>query len=230
MPTQIEPIPRWGAVLTVLMLIFALYYDGPITSRMPSDGTTFGDFYHLLRALGYLPTWLFFGFLLVVSGSAGHRRGRKLAALAIVSTAVLSGLATEVLKILVRRPDPGIGPVASWTPIPMEGGWWNPEWWNGADLCFPSGHAAVAWGAAIAISRRWRGAAPVMLVLAAGCAAGRVVARGHYVSDVVASLLVAMISSFIVEKLISRVPENASGSAQVSDLDPDIGEKTYRSP
>ena len=69
-----------------------------------------------------------------------------------------------------------------------------------------------------------------MLVLAAGCAASRVVARGHYVSDVVASLLVAMISSFIVEKLIRRVPEIASGSAQASDLDPDTGEKTCVSP
>ena len=219
---QIEPIPRWVAVLTVLMLVCALNLDGAITSRMPADGTTFGDFHHLLRALGYLPTWLFFGLLLFLSGKSGHNRARRSAALAIVSTATLSGLSAEILKVIVRRPDPGIGPLGSWTPVMLEGGWWNPEWWNGADLCFPSGHAAVAWGAAIAISRRWRGTAPVMLVLAAGCAAGRVEARGHYVSDVVASLLVAMIISFMLEKLIHRVPGHAFRSAQDSDLNPDI--------
>ncbi len=218
---QIEPIPRWIAVLTVLMLIFALYLDGPITSRMPADETRFGDFHHLLRALGYLPTWFIIGLLLILSGKSDQSGAGKTAALAIVSTATLSGLLAEILKVFVRRPDPGIGTLGSWTPVVLEGGWWNPEWWNGADLCFPSGHAAVAWGAAIAISRRWPGAAPVMLVLAAGCAAGRVQARGHYVSDVVASLLVALIISFFVEKLIGRVPEKPSRSVQESDLSPD---------
>jgi membrane-associated phospholipid phosphatase len=221
MPMQIEPIPRWVTVLTVLMLICALYLDGAITSRMPADGTTFGDFHHLLRALGYLPTWLFIGLLLILSGKSGHHRARRSAALAIVSTATLSGLSAEILKVIVRRPDPGIGPLGSWTPVMLEGGWWNPEWWNGADLCFPSGHAAVAWGAAIAISRRWLGTAPVMLLLAAGCAAGRVETRGHYVSDVIASLLVALIVSFLVEKRIRRFPENAPRGAQDSDLHPD---------
>jgi len=191
----VHDIPLWAFLVSVGLLTASIYLDNIISSRMPSEGTSFGEFHHLLRSLGYLPTWFFVGLLLVASAPPKLRKSRWSAALFILLTAMITGIMAELLKILVRRPDPVMGLEGSWKPVP-----WGEEWWNSSDLCFPSGHAAVAWGAAIAISRRWPGTSPWMMLLAAGCASGRVQARGHHPSDVIASLLLALLVSWWIDK------------------------------
>ena len=179
---------------------------------MPPEGTRFGDLHHLLRSLGYLPSWFFIGILLVTSAPPNLRKTRWSAAIFINLTAMVTGIVAELLKILVRRPDPMMGMEGSWKRVP-----WSEEWWDGSDLCFPSGHAAVAWAAAIAISRRWPGTTPWMMLLAAGCAAGRVQARGHNPSDVIASLLLALLISSWIDKSTHKArlaPEMAAPAVQ----------------
>lgn len=166
---------------------------------MPAEGTQFGDFYHLLRSLGYLPTWIAFGLLFTFAGNKEGLLSRRKSSMAIGLTAALSGIMAAVLKVLIRRLDPVAGAEGSWQIAP-----WNGSWWDGTDLCFPSEHAAVAWGAALAISRRWPGCSSIILLLAAGCAAGRVLARAHNPSDVVASLLVAILASYMIECCSAR--------------------------
>jgi membrane-associated phospholipid phosphatase len=208
----VHPIPLWAFLTSAGLLIASIYLDNAISTRMPPEGTRFGDLHHLLRSLGYLPSWFFIGILLVTSAPPNLRKTRWSAAIFINLTAMVTGIVAELLKILVRRPDPMMGMEGSWKRVP-----WSEEWWDGSDLCFPSGHAAVAWAAAIAISRRWPGTTPWMMLLAAGCAAGRVQARGHNPSDVIASLLLALLISRWIDKSTHKArlaPEMAAPAVQ----------------
>lgn len=191
----VHPIPRWAIALSLVAMGMALVLDGWILEKMPPEGTEFGDLYHLLRSIGYLPTWIAFCLLFTFATQKENRLSRRGPALIIGFTAAGSGIIASILKVLVRRLDPQQMAEGSWQLAPWEG-----NWWDGTDLCFPSEHAAVAFGAAIAISRRWPGAAPLMVLLAAGCASGRVLARAHNPSDVIASLLVALGLSWAIER------------------------------
>lgn len=191
----VAAIPRWAFLVAMSILGVALLSDQWLMKQMPADGTRFGDFYYFLRSLGYLPTWIAFCLLYTLAGDRNNLLARRNSALAIGFTATISAVVAALLKILVRRLDPRPGAEGSW-----ELASWHDSWWDGTDLCFPSEHAAVAWGATIAISRRWHRTAPLLLLMAAGCAAGRVLARAHNPSDVAASLLVALAVSTILEK------------------------------
>ena len=62
---------------------------------------------------------------------------------------------------------------------------------------FPSGHVAVAWGAAIALLRVWPAAGGVVAVVALGVTVGAAAGRYHYVIDVLLGLVVAAIAAVI---------------------------------
>jgi membrane-associated phospholipid phosphatase len=62
---------------------------------------------------------------------------------------------------------------------------WDERTWSGAGLAFPSSHAAVAFGGAAILARLYPRARWVGYTLAVGCAATRVLARAHFLSDVV---------------------------------------------
>ena len=52
----VHEIPLWTYLVTSGLLVATVFLDGAISSRMPREGTSFGDFHHLRRSLGYLPT------------------------------------------------------------------------------------------------------------------------------------------------------------------------------
>lgn len=54
-----------------------------------------------------------------------------------------------------------------------------------ANSSFPSSHAANAFAIAWVLSRRWRRAMPIFLILAAGMAVARMYLNRHFMSDVV---------------------------------------------
>jgi membrane-associated phospholipid phosphatase len=190
-------------VLALLLCLVCFWLD-PLVSLAPPKGRRYGDWHGLLRSLGYLPTWLVFGAVLCLHGQqAGFARKARCQALFVLGQAALSGALAALLKILVRRHEP-----------PREGGY--PGWvfeplgaepWRGSDLSFPSEHAAVAFGALIALSRLFPGAAPLLLVLGIGASIGRVQARGHYPSDVAMSLVVALGMALALEALSLRLAQ-----------------------
>ncbi|MGH7560630.1 MAG: phosphatase PAP2 family protein, partial [Gemmatimonadales bacterium] len=64
----------------------------------------------------------------------------------------------------------------------------------------PSSHVMVAFAGAAVLARLFPGAAPVGYLLAAGCALTRVLARAHFLSDVV----VGAVAGWAVGALIWR--------------------------
>jgi hypothetical protein len=62
---------------------------------------------------------------------------------------------------------------------------------------FPSGHVAVSWAAALAVSRVWVAAGAALAVVALGVTAGAAAGRYHYVVDVLLGMIVALVAVVI---------------------------------
>ncbi len=189
---------RAAAILLGFMIATAL--DQTLALAVPLSGQVVGsgtdaayirgkellqgkDWYQLLRLAGYLPTWIVVGAGLALAGSAAAWRGgvgagaRGLArGVLLVLGAGLSGLAAEILRVLLRRERPGVSGLYVWD-------WpWGPKPPAGWGL--PSSHAAVAFGAAFVLARIAPGSGIVLFPLAAGCGLSRMLAGAHFLSDV----------------------------------------------
>lgn len=111
------------------------------------------------------------------------RRLLPVAGLAALAAAALAGLAVSVLKDAAGRPRPPLGDsgIQALGSIPDS-------------TSFPSGHAATAFAAAVAVGLVCRRLRTPLLALAAAVALSRVYLGVHYWSDVLAgSLLGALI-------------------------------------
>jgi membrane-associated phospholipid phosphatase len=112
-----------------------------------------------------------------------HRRqvdaalARRQALLLALSPAA-SALLCEVLKLLIRRERPDVG----------AGDWvfraWSEHTFSTSGLATPSSHTMVAFAAATLAARLFPRVRWVLYALAWGCAATRVLAHAHYLSDV----------------------------------------------
>jgi membrane-associated phospholipid phosphatase len=186
----------WGAAVGLFAL--ALFLDGAIIGSIGPAKPRLSDFHMMLRIVGTIPTWLIV--FVAVAAATAHlpvaRRIRAEFVLAIL-TGALAAACAAILKPLVRRPDLAPrGPYEGWAWAPL-----GDEPWDGTDLCFPSEHAAVAWGVCVALSRMRPSLAWVLIPLGFGAASARVMSRGHHPSDVIGSLLVAMLVSGAVSRL-----------------------------
>lgn len=194
------PLPRagdapvWRAglatrtlLLLALVVVFAglpMFADKWVYDHLWHDRLYDQDWARLLRVMGFLPTWFIAALAMYLhERDGGAARARRRAwYLAIAPTA--AGLGAEILKLLLRRERPeangGLYGFREWS---------DPQWWSTAGLAFPSSHAMVAFGAATALARLFPKARWVWWLLAAGCAATRVMSRAHFLSDVMLGAL-----------------------------------------
>ncbi len=152
------------------------------------------DWVQMLRAAGYVPTWLFIGGCVWL---IDQRRQRvPSAGLTIILGAVFTGLAAELLKLAFGRHRPLSDGSLDWNPF--LGAIYQPDPYGHA-LGLPSSHAAVAFGAAFVIFRLYPSAGWVAMAAAIGCGLTRLLAGAHVLSDVVvAAILAGAISSVLV--------------------------------
>lgn len=164
------------------------------------------DWGRLLRVMGFAPTWLVIGGAVWLEGrwrdAPSGLAGRQTLLVLVLAIAV-GGLGSEALKLLIRRERPGEGLeylFRSFAVDPL----------STRRLGMPSGHTMVAFAGAAALGRRFRGAGPVLLALAAGCGLTRVMAHAHYLSDVVtAAVLGIPIGSWAAAR-VRAVPARAT--------------------
>ena len=148
------------------------------------------DWGRLLRSMGYLPTWgvIALGFWLQ---QRDHPRRTKYA-WALVLGPALGGSLAELLKLTIRRlrPNPDafeyvFRPFAD-GPLSNRG------------MGMPSSHTLVAFAGAAVLAQLYPRARWLWYTLAAGCAATRVLAMGHFLSDtVVAAVLGVVVGGWV---------------------------------
>jgi membrane-associated phospholipid phosphatase len=174
----------WGRVLSAmaLALLVAHLADAAAWEQLRDPRVNEREWGRLLRSAGYVPTWILgAAALALASARAGHGpAGRWRAGVLLLAPAIAGGLA-ELLKIVVRRQRPGADSAAYlFRPYDV-------DFWSTRGLGMASSHTAVAFGAAAVLARCFPGTAPVWYLLAIGCAATRVLAGAHYLSDTVAA-------------------------------------------
>lgn len=181
----------WSLLLAALLLALGHLLDPWAWSALHLPRSGGQDWHRLLRVCGFWPTWLALALALALQDRHGRRAG------VLVLASGLSGLAAHVGKLLIRRQRPdGEAFGYAFSGWPSEGWWEVPS-----GLGMPSGHTAVAFGAAWALRRLFPRGGWVVVALAAGCGLTRVLERAHFLSDVVAAALLA----WLVEALLARV-------------------------
>jgi membrane-associated phospholipid phosphatase len=165
-----------------LTLLVAHLADAAAWEQLRDPRVNDREWGRLLRSAGYVPTWILGAAALwLASARAGHGpAGRWRAGVLLFAPAIAGGLA-ELLKLVVRRQRPGAESAAYlFRPYDV-------DLWSTKGLGMASSHTAVAFGAAAVLARCFPGTAPVWYLLAVGCAATRVLAGAHYLSDTVAA-------------------------------------------
>jgi len=137
----------------------------------------------LLRVMGWYPTWLIAAAALWLQQRNGDRVTAKRHALGLVFAPALAGIVCEVLKLVIRRERPEI----NGGDYGFRG--WDDQPFSTAGLAMPSSHTMVAFAAATILARIFPGGRWIWYLLAAGCAATRVLAHAHFLSDVMVGAL-----------------------------------------
>ncbi|MDA1081164.1 MAG: phosphatase PAP2 family protein [Gemmatimonadetes bacterium] len=178
----------WSAGLPVrtawLLAMVAFFLFVPmLRDRWVYDNWYHADLYDLdwarfLREMGWYPTWVIAALAIWLTKRAANAVAAKRDALYLLAAPAVAGIVCEVLKLVIRRERPetngGDYGFRAWSDEPFSTG----------GLATPSSHTMVAFAAATALARLFPGARWVWYPLAAGCAATRVLAHAHFLSDV----------------------------------------------
>lgn len=186
----------WGMVLLGAALIVAAHVlDRPAWEHWRDPRVLERDWGRLLRSVGYLPTWLIIAIgLWTHDKSAAH--GRWLRGGYLLLAPILGGLVAELLKLVFRRlrPSPEVFDYVFRA--------FTEDLLSTRGLGLPSSHVLVAFAGATALARLFPRAWWLWYLLAAGCGATRIMALGHFLSDVVVA---AVLGWFVGELLYRRM-------------------------
>lgn len=187
------------AILLSAILICMVWLDrdvalvfGAMKQQMPNVIAPFQVITSLGKSMWYLyPLGLYSAFAALMLRLRPAERSlwlpRLQTSLFIFANVALSGLAVDIIKILVGRPRPVMlleeNIFNQFTPFIFKSRWWS----------FPSGHSVTALSLALATSLfwpRWRWA---LLAGAGLIGASRVIVTAHYPSDVFGGFTIAVI-------------------------------------
>lgn len=190
--------PAWRALgLTALAFVAACLVDPWIYQHVHDPRVYERDWGRLLRIMGFLGTWAALAVAVALhEGTAPVRRAlARTRGFLLFGSAALGGIVAEVGKLLLRRERPeahdGAYGFRAFADHP----------WSTSGLALPSSHVLVAFGGAAMLARLFPRARWVGYTLAIGCAATRVMAHAHFVSDVV---LAAGLGWFVAFVLVRR--------------------------
>lgn len=186
--------------LLIAIVLFALSFlaDGWVAEHVRYGRVYETDWGRMLRTFGYLPFWLLAAIALALNDREGREWWRRGALLAAAPTA--AGIVGELLKIMVRRMrPPDVGSAYSFRSF-------SDHPFSSRGIGFPSSHVVVAFGAAAILARLFPRARAVWYTAAVGCAASRLLAHAHYLSDVVAAALIGIAIAALLWRYGSRAP------------------------
>ena len=120
-----------------------------------------------------------------------------LAALFLFLSVAVSGLATDLLKIIFGRARP---------PLFLHDGdfGWHPFALKAKFHGFPSGHANTVMSLALAVGFLWPRARVPLLVLAVLVALTRIPVEAHYLSDIIGGMFLALVTTIWLRGAFAR--------------------------
>lgn len=166
-----------------LLVLGSHAFDAGAVQRWGASFDGESDWYRLLRVMGYVPTWLLVGLVLVLFDRSGRERLEPpLCDLwtrgVLLWLSVLSaGAIAELLKLVIRRERPLGEPSYDFRPF-------LDQTFSTSGLGMPSSHTAVAFGGLVMLGLLHPPARWLFVLIAMGCAFTRVLAGAHFVSDV----------------------------------------------
>ena len=196
--------PLWTALIaTAVATGAACLVDKWVFDHVTNPDVYSHDWGRLLRVMGFLGTWVAIavGVGLHEGTDPARRPIARRRAWLLFWTPAVGGAVAELMKIVIRRERPALHDgLYGFRP-------WDERTWSGAGLSFPSSHTMVAFAGAAMLARCFPRARWVGYALAAGCALTRVLARAHFVSDVV---LAAGLGWIVAWALARRWPPTAT--------------------
>lgn len=188
--------------LTVLGLAICFLLDTTVARYgLDHPVTEQDDMHSLFRVMGYAPTWLFVGTLLLLTRPVEPRFTMKNAlwCFAPFFSSALSGGAAAVLKVVFRRMRGDEVDGAFYVMRPFTEGTFE-----GSGLSMPSEHVAVAFGALWMLCRMFPGGWPVFVTLGVGCAGSRLINADHYLSDTYVAAIVGFVVTWALVKRFKK--------------------------
>ncbi len=189
--------------LSLLAIVFILIchtmFDFAVTSYVSMNVDQQGGLHHFLHAyanvgLGW-PYVVGFFLLFAVSRFKLKNDTLVLQSLYLFITVAISGLMCDILKLFFGRPRPQLYLHQHLEHFTFFG----PHAGRMANYTsFPSGHATTIAAVAIAVALLWRRWRMPMLLLMLTVSAARVLLLRHFVSDVIAGMLLGGLSSFVL--------------------------------
>ena len=202
---------RSGLILVsvLLMVFFIMFGDAPIALFIAENTTTemqvVGSF---LEELGKSHWVLLYALIVIILAwrswqDTAHRH------IALFTAVAASGILANIVKVIICRPRPPL--LISEGIYTADFFAFNIDWaWNS----FPSGHATTGIAIAIAGSATWPKLKPIMWIIGLAIAFGRLIYNVHYVSDVMAGILLgALVSWWCVEVIPTKLAARRSSSS-----------------
>lgn len=206
----------WALAACVLLLLASLLDHMAFNIFSGQAKLESREWYKMFRQVGNWPVWILIGLAVAL---AMHRRAPERtpihqgpgAGILIIASSGLSGLAAELLKLIVGRMRPGPYGLYQFKPF-LHG------FIDGSNLGMASSHTAVAFGGAFMVLRLFPAAAPVALFAAAGCALTRLLSGAHFLSDVTVGVMLAYAVSAALSSAFgvrSRARSEATKAASI---------------
>jgi hypothetical protein len=193
---------RVGAVATVLVVILAMgWVDAAAIRAAAALPNWVNETYNAITDYGR-SSWVLWpsGILILVTAVATTMAATRMSRLILAALAVrlgfiflavgVPGLFVTVIKRWIGRVRPSeYGPFA-----------YHPFSWNPAYASLPSGHAAAAFSALVALGALFPRARPVLWIYAITIVMSRVIIAAHFPSDVLAGAVVGAFGAILVRE------------------------------
>ncbi len=119
----------------------------------------------------------------------------------VAALAALCGVLANGLKVVIPRVRPHSFESLAWPDATSWNTWGEPlteSWFDETIRSFPSGHSAIAIALAIGLSRVYPRGKWIFVAIAIGACFQRLYSGAHYLSDILASTVLAILVSLIV--------------------------------
>jgi membrane-associated phospholipid phosphatase len=196
-----------SASVFAFIVISYLFIDIPLARFCKGLSPSIRDAFGTITGLG-ISTWYLLGSFVLFAIFTFFRPRKRYAhmALFIFASIAVSGLLTDIIKVILARYRP---------EMLFEKGLYGFRFFDYDDriTSFPSGHAATAFSLAWALSHFFSKLRVPFFIFAVVVAASRVVITAHYISDVVAGAWLAMVCVFFLKKALASMERKAFSMA-----------------